>query len=311
MPVQYIGTSTNTVENVADIVLPAHQAGDLIVFTVVAEGSIPVTVPAGYTLVFNYGVYRVNTTVAYVYATSSGTVVPSWGTYVRWMAATVYRNARIGNINNATSFHSPIQYPAVAFQDLNNTSLTYGALASIDPVSPIYLPPGWINVAYKGTAGSITSLAINVNNTPSNGFSGASFTNSGADWSTNVLEIAFSESVSVDLFGVLGVGTTGTATSQVNISPTPAGVLGNTTLGAVSVSEGTSVYLFLDSLESSAVLNDAIVNSANSVVLSGYTITGYVGNAVVPTGLVGVVGELPPPFAAVTIWDRIITSGNV
>jgi hypothetical protein len=315
MPVIYIGNSTNAVENSGDITLVAHQAGDLIVFAATATDTSlgPAVVPGGYTTLFAIGPANAVLTVAYIKATSSSTVVPTWGN-TRWLSATVYRNAGIGNSVSIRSNSQPVEYANLVFIYNNNTSLTFGAVTCASPTANINtsIPPGFVNLAYKGNSATVTSLAVNVNNSPTNGFSTALCPiTPAAPWATGVVEIIYSEGVTVNLTGVSGTGTLGVATSAVNNSASPTGLTASASVGTVTATGGTSVLELVQGVQGLILIGSISINSTNSVVLLGNTITGYVGDVTIPTKLVGVVGELPNPTAAVTIWNKIITSGNV
>ena len=317
MPIIYIG-SAQAGENQRTITLPPHQAGDLIIFVASGQTGNPGP-PSGYNILYSIGVFPSYLTVAYIKATSSSTIVPNWTTGTHWLTASVYRNANIGNNQstvNTSSSSTTINYPAVSFVNTTGSSLTFGAITHAQPSAPINtnIPIGWSNLTYQYNLAQVNALAVSAdNNVGETGFSGASFSSitPAGTWSSFVTELLYSEDTSVSLVGVTGSGVIGTAIASISPNFPISGVSAAATTGSVSIFIGTANLVLVEGVQTEAEINSVSINSGNSVVVLGNTLTGYVGTVTIPTGLVGVVGELPPPFAAVTIWDRIITSGNV
>ena len=314
MPIIYIGTASNTTEYIQNVTLPAHQAGDLIICVAGYNANFPAA-PPGFTVLYSVGGIGHYLTVAYIKATSSSTTVSGWSN-IQWLSATIYRNANIGNSNylNTTSNNTTLTYPAVSFINTNNTSWAFGGVAMAQPTAYTAsdIPTFWTSLAFKSNPAHSDALSVSAADFVMNGFSGQSFPLSTAStWTSFVTELVYSQDTSATLTSVSGVGTVGTVTPSISKTTELTGVSGSVAVGNTTVFIGQPNLVLVLGVQTEGETGNLDVNSDNSVVISGNTMTGVVGTVTVPTTLVGVSAQLPNPFAVVTIWDKIITSGNV
>lgn len=167
----------NSVSNSSTIVLPAHQAGDVIIIQAAAKSVMPAT-PSGWTNITGSEGSSLFVRYAYKVAQSSSEISGSW-TGAEVLTVQVYRGASpvspIGYVNsNSTINSSIINYPSVSLNRTDGSSWLLYNLASTEKQN--------LNITETGTIGtssvlrSSQSFQVEPVNTPSmiysNGASG-------------------------------------------------------------------------------------------------------------------------------------------